>query len=143
MYRNVLKIHFLNGQNSLENVSISLKLGWQMLLWILWNGLKIWILSSKFELKKILNRKKFWTEKNFLGPNMYQAKSGVKKISPLVGGGGGGCSPPKKVAQNELKHILVLEFLRYDDFLGGGGVRKVNGPTTQQADKHPDTIVTR
>ena len=41
MYRNVLKIHFLNGQNSLENVSISLKLDWQMLLWILWNGQKI------------------------------------------------------------------------------------------------------
>ena len=32
MYRNVLKIHFLNGLNSLENVSISLKLDWQMLL---------------------------------------------------------------------------------------------------------------
>ena len=41
MYRNVLKIHFLNGQNSLENVSIGLKLDWQMLLWILWNGQKI------------------------------------------------------------------------------------------------------
>ena len=41
MYRNVLKIHFLNGQNSLENVSIGLKLAWQMLLWILWNGQKI------------------------------------------------------------------------------------------------------
>ena len=56
-------------------------------------------------------------KKIFLGPNMYQAKSGVKKFSPLVGGG----VPPKKVAQNELKHILVLEFLRYDHFLGGGG----------------------
>ena len=32
MYRNVLKIHFSNGQNSLENVSISLKLSWHMLL---------------------------------------------------------------------------------------------------------------
>ena len=29
---------------------------------------------------------------------------------------------PRKVAQNELKHILVLEFLRSDDFWGGGGV---------------------
>ena len=64
---------------------------------------------------------------------MYQAKSGVKKFSPLVGGGG---SPPKKVAQNELKHILVLEFLRYDHFLGGGGVRKVNGATSKQASIH-------
>ena len=26
------KNHFLNGQNSLENISISLKLSWQMLL---------------------------------------------------------------------------------------------------------------
>ena len=63
---------------------------------------------------------------------MYQAKSGVKNFSPLVGGGGGE-SPPKKVAQNEVKHILVLEFLRYDHFLGG--VRKVNGPTNKQASK--------
>ena len=78
---------------------------------------------------------------------MYQAKSGVKKFSPLVWEGGG--SPKKKVAQNELKHILVLEFLRYDHFLGG--VQKVNGPTNKQAskqtskqtDRHPDTIVTR
>ena len=41
MYRNGLKNHFLNGQNSLENVFITLKLSWQMLLWILWNGQKI------------------------------------------------------------------------------------------------------
>ena len=41
MYRDVLKIHFSNGQYSLENVSISLKLSWQMLLWILWNSQKI------------------------------------------------------------------------------------------------------
>ena len=41
MYRNALKIHFSNCQNSLENVSISLKLSWQMLLWILWNSQKI------------------------------------------------------------------------------------------------------
>ena len=31
---------------------------------------------------------------------------------------GVGGNPPKKVAQNELKHILVSEFLRSDDFLG-------------------------
>ena len=42
---------------------------------------------------------------------MYQAKSGVKIFS-LYGGGGGS----EKVAQNELKQILVLEFLRSDDF---------------------------
>ena len=35
--------------------------------------------------------------------------------------GGGGGFYPEKVAQNELKHILVLEFLRSDDLWGGGG----------------------
>ena len=50
---------------------------------------------------------------------MYQAKSGVKIFSLYWGGGGG--VPPEKVTQNELKHILVLEFLRSDDFRGGGG----------------------
>ena len=81
---------------------------------------------------------------------MYQAKSGVKKFSPLVGGGGGWGwgSPKKKVAQNELKHILVLEFLRYDHFLGGGGSEKLTGQqaskqANKQTDRHPDTIVTR
>ena len=50
---------------------------------------------------------------------MYQAKSGVKNFSLYSGGG----VPPGKVAQNELKQILVLEFLRSDDFWGevGGG----------------------
>ena len=128
MYSNVLKIHFLNGQNSLENVSISLKLGWQMLLWILWNGLKIWIWAQNLNWKKFWTEKIFW-KKIFLGPNMYQAKSGVKKFSPLVGGEGG--SPKKKVAQNELKHILVLEFLRYDHFLGGGS-EKLTGQQARQ-----------
>ena len=48
---------------------------------------------------------------------MYQAKSGVKNFSLYWGGG----VSPEKVAQNELKQILVLEFLRSDDFQGGGG----------------------
>ena len=46
-----------------------------------------------------------------------------QKFSLYRGGGGGG-SPTKKVDQNGMKHILVMEFLRYDDFLaviGGGG----------------------
>ena len=53
---------------------------------------------------------------------MYQARSGVKIFS-LYGGGGGGWRGafPGKVAQNELKQILVLEFLRSDDFRVGGG----------------------
>ena len=49
---------------------------------------------------------------------MYQAKSGVKNFSLYWVGWGG---PPGKVAQNELKQILVLEFLRSDDFRGEGG----------------------
>ena len=142
MYRNVLKIHFLNGQNSLENVSISLKLDWQMLLWILWNGLKIWILSSKFELKKILNWKKFWTEKNFwkkkfFGSEHVSSQIWCQKIFPFSGGGG---SPQKKVAQNELKHILVLEFLRYDHFLGGGGSENYRPTSRQTSGHHSDQI---
>ena len=44
MYNNVLKIQFYNDQNALENASTFLRFGWQMLLLILWNGLKIWIL---------------------------------------------------------------------------------------------------
>ena len=47
---------------------------------------------------------------------MYQAKSGVKNFSLYLGGG----VLPGKVAQNELTQILVLEFLRSDDFRGGG-----------------------
>ena len=53
---------------------------------------------------------------------MYQAKSGVKFFS-LYWGGSPPPTPtphPGKVAQNELKQILVLEFLRSDDFWGGG-----------------------
>ena len=42
----------------------------------------------------------------------------MSKIFPFTRRGGG---PPRKVAQNELKQILVLEFLRSDDFRGGGG----------------------
>ena len=52
----------------------------------------------------------------FSSLNMYQAKSGVKNFSLYWGG----VPPPGKVAQNELKQILVLEFLRSDDFRGGG-----------------------
>ena len=41
---------------------------------------------------------------------------------PLPSGGGSPPPPKKRVAQNDVKHILVLEFLRSDDFfLGGGG----------------------
>ena len=67
---------------------------------------------------------------------MYQAKSGVKNF-PFPGGGG----PPGKVAQNELKHILVLEFLRSDDFRGGGGGSLCEIQTTRQPDtRHSDQI---
>ena len=45
--------------------------------------------------------------------------------------------PPKKVAQNELKHILVVEFLRSDDFGGGGSLCEIQ--TTNQTDtRHSD-----
>ena len=66
-------------------------------------------------------KKKFFAKIFFSSLNMYQAKSGVKKFSLYWGGGS-----PRKVAQNELKHILVLEFLRSDDLwrgVGGPSVR--------------------
>ena len=47
--------------------------------------------------------------------NIHQAKSGVKKFSLYRWRGGGGVW---EVAQNDVKHILVLEFLRPDNFLG-------------------------
>ena len=62
-------------------------------------------------------KKNFFEKLFFSSLNMYQAKSGVKNFSLYWGGG----TPPEKVAQNELKQILVLEFLRSDDFRGGGG----------------------
>ena len=62
--------------------------------------------------------------------NMYQAKSSVKNFS-FTGKGG---VPLKKVAQNELKHILVLEFLRSDDLWGGPSVRYRR--TYNRTDRH-------
>ena len=41
---------------------------------------------------------------------MYQAKSGAISL-----GGGGGGGPTIKIAQNDLKHILVLEFFKSDE----------------------------
>ena len=117
-----------------------------MLQLILWNGQK-----KKFP-------KKIW-KKNvpkkifFSSLNIGQAKSGVQKIFSLpMGGGGGERFPKKEVAQNDAKHILVLEFLRSDHFVcgpgeGGGVHQKVNRHTHNQTDKQPtnptDTIVSR
>ena len=44
----------------------------------------------------------------------------------LRGGGGGGGGPKIKVAQNGMKHGLVLEFLRSDEIfeIWGGGEGK-------------------
>ena len=48
---------------------------------------------------------------------------------------------PGKVAQNELKQILVLEFLRSDDFWGGGGGSLCKIQTDRQPDtRHSDQI---
>ena len=106
---------------------------------------------------------------------MYQAKSSVKNFSLYWEGGGRplcenfffqsehvssqiwcqnffpllGRGSPGKVTQNELKHILVLEFLRSDDFgaKGVGGEGGGGGPsvryrcTTGHTDtRHSDQI---
>ena len=90
---------------------------------------------KKFELKKNFENFFFlvWT---YVKPNL------VLSQVPFTDGGGKG-GPQKKVAQNELKHILVLEFLRSDDFLGvvweWGGVQKVTSKQArQQASNQPD-----
>ena len=66
MYMNVLKIHFLNGQNSLENASKSLRFSWQMLLWILWNGRKI---DSKLQTPPSTQTQEFFLPFFFLMPS--------------------------------------------------------------------------
>ena len=61
------------------------------------------------------------------------------KFFPLPIGGGGGV-PPKKVSQNDAKHILVLDVLRSDDFVGdgGGSVEKFNIQPDNQPTRHPN-----
>ena len=58
--------------------------------------------------------------------------------------------PPKNMAQSDAKHILVLGFLRSDDFLGvmgggggGGGGGGVYEKVNRQPTKPTDTMVTR
>ena len=92
------------------------------------------ILQKNFAKKNFA--KKIFLEKIFFPSlNMYQAKSGVKNFSLYWGG----VPPPEKVAQNELKHILVLEFLRSDDFWGGVPLWDTNNRTYRQT----HAIVTR
>ena len=77
----------------------------------------------------------------FSSLNIRQAKSGVilNISNSLYRLGGGGRSTQKKVAQDELKHILVLEFLRSDDFLGvvgGGGPKSYIQPSKHPSNQH-------
>ena len=69
---------------------------------------------------------------------MYEAKSGVISNSPYQLGRGGG---PKKVDQNDVKHILVLKFLRSDDFLEVHGKKKFHKTTYRHTyRRHSDQI---
>ena len=63
---------------------------------------------------------------------------------PLQRGKGG--VPPKKVPQNCLKHVLVLEFLRSDEIFlpGGGGSEKLTTKQpSNQADRHYSDQISR
>ena len=89
----------------------------EMLQFIMWNGEKIWTkkiwIKKKIELKKIW--KFFFSVRTYVKPNLV-----FSKISFMLGGGG----QKIKVAQNGMKHGLVLEFLRSDEIFeicGGGG----------------------
>ena len=71
---------------------------------------------KKFELKKLWIKKKIWIKKNlknFFSVQTYVKPNLVFSKFPLCWGGGGG--PKIKVAQNGVKHGLVLEFLRSDE----------------------------
>ena len=60
---------------------------------------------------------------------------------PTNWGSGG---PQNKVAQNDMKHILVLEFLRSDDFVGGVSMKKLTDTQSHNWTSKPtDTMVTR
>ena len=73
----------------------------------------------------------------FFGPNLCQAKSGIISfLVVMVGGEGSGMEvwgQKIKVAQNDLKHILVLEFLRsnknFRNFVSGHK-QSINQTTT-------------
>ena len=94
-------------------------------------------MGVKIILLKNFAKKNFAKKIYFSSLNMYHTKSGVKNFS-LWGGGG---VPLAKVAQNELKQILVLEFLRSDDFQGAGSLCEIQ--TDVQPDNRTHAIVTR
>ena len=76
----------------------------------------------------------------FWGSNLCQAKSGVISFSVIMGGGGGGVSRVKKnkVAQNDLKHNLVLGFLKSNEIF-----EFVCELTSKQGNNHTYATVTR
>ena len=73
---------------------------------------------KKFELKKFefkKNLKKKFEKKIFFLVRTYVKPNVVFSKIPFTPGGGGGVCPKIKVAQNGVKHGLVLEFLRSDE----------------------------
>ena len=58
------------------------------------------------------------------------------KISFMVGGGGGGGGQKIKVAQNGVKHGLVLEFLRSDEIFEIWSEKLTGQQASKQASKH-------
>ena len=98
------------------------------------------ILQRNFAKKKFFLKKFFFPVLTCIKPNL------VSKFFPFTGGGGmgwgggGGGVTPGKVAQNELKQILVLEFLRSDDFQRGGGSLCEIQTDVQLDTRHSDQI---
>ena len=85
--------------------------------------------------------KKKISVQTYVKPNLV-----LSQIPFMMGGRG---AAKKKVAQNGLKHVLILEFLRSDEICGGGGWgvvgggSEVNKQASKAASLHTDTIVTR
>ena len=150
---------------------MSLRFDWEMLQFIMWNGQKIW--TKKIWIKKKFELKKIWKKFFFRSEHTSSQIWCFLKFPLCVWGGGGGVKKSKLLrnAWNMVSFWNFWDPMKFGGGGGVGGsknqscsewhetwsrfgifeirwnfrnlVRKVNGPTTKQAYRHPDTIVTR